>query len=114
MPCGVDSFSVVAWSKLGLYEEYQWGRAACFSLVVVKPGLVMLLPEEEECELSVCLELAPNLVREFDSHMMEDFLGPLDPQLSSDITCWVPLVSDTVGGPYGPEKGLAIGVTSLC
>lgn len=73
VPCGVDSFSVVAWSKLGLYEEeYRWGRAACFSPVVAKPGLVMLLPGEEEGGLSVCLELAPDLVREFDSLMTDD------------------------------------------
>ncbi|XAR58734.1 Omega-hydroxypalmitate O-feruloyl transferase [Bertholletia excelsa] len=74
MPCRDDSFSLVAWSRLGLEEdEFVWGKIKCTTPAVVKPGLVYLLPgHEEEGGLNICLELPDNQMEKFHSLMMEN------------------------------------------
>lgn len=74
VPAQVDSFSVVAWWKLGLEEaEFGWGKVRCFSPVDLKPGLVMLLPgEKDEGGINICLELPSVQMKDFYKLMMED------------------------------------------
>ncbi|XP_077229740.1 acyltransferase GLAUCE-like [Tasmannia lanceolata] len=74
VPCRVESFSVVAWLKLDLEEgEYEWGGVKCTTPIVVKPGLVILLPgEKNEGGINICLELPSDQVKEFHKQMMED------------------------------------------
>lgn len=74
VPCREDSFSLVAWWRLGLEEEeFAWGRLTCASPVVVKPGIVFLLPgPTAEGGLNIFLELEGDQVVEFRRLMMED------------------------------------------
>ncbi|KAJ7961542.1 Omega-hydroxypalmitate O-feruloyl transferase [Quillaja saponaria] len=74
VPRREDSFSLVAWWRLGLDEQlFAWGRVKCAIPVVVKPGLVMLLPgPKNEGGLSVCLELPEDHMEEFSKIMMEE------------------------------------------
>lgn len=73
VPCREDSFSLVAWWRLGLEEqEFAWGRLKCATPLGVKPGLVMLLPGiEGEGGLDVCLDLPEDQMQEFCRIMME-------------------------------------------
>ncbi|KAH0976638.1 hypothetical protein GBA52_026357 [Prunus armeniaca] len=59
VPCEEDSFSLVSWWKLGIeHGEFSWGKVKCATSVLLKPGLVMLLPGPEgKGGLSICLEL---------------------------------------------------------
>ncbi|CAB4291233.1 unnamed protein product [Prunus armeniaca] len=59
VPCEEDSFSLVSWWKLGIeHGEFSWGKVKCTTSVLLKPGLVMLLPGlEGKGGLSICLEL---------------------------------------------------------
>ncbi|XP_016650380.1 PREDICTED: omega-hydroxypalmitate O-feruloyl transferase-like [Prunus mume] len=59
VPCEEDSFSLVSWWKLGIeHGEFSWGQVKCTTSVLLKPGLVMLLPVPEgKGGLSICLEL---------------------------------------------------------
>ncbi|XP_058111554.1 shikimate O-hydroxycinnamoyltransferase-like [Magnolia sinica] len=74
VPCMVDSFSVVAWWKLGLeMAHFGWGPIRCITLAEMKPGLVFLLPgEKDEGGINVCLELPSDHMKEFYKLMMED------------------------------------------
>ena len=74
MPCREDSFSLVSWWRLGLEtEEFAWGRLKCAAPVVVKPGIVFLLPgSTAEGGLNVFLELEGDQVVEFRRLMMAD------------------------------------------
>ncbi|KAF5930577.1 hypothetical protein HYC85_031450 [Camellia sinensis] len=74
VPCREDSFSLVAWWRLGLEEdEFVWGKIKCTTPVLVKPGLVYLLPgTRDEGGLSICLELPNDQIKEFHRLMMED------------------------------------------
>lgn len=54
-------------------EEFAWGRLTCASPVVVKPGIVFLLPgPTAEGGLNIFLELEGDQVVEFRRLMMED------------------------------------------
>ncbi|KAI5315491.1 hypothetical protein L3X38_044667 [Prunus dulcis] len=59
VPCEEDSFSLVSWWELGIeHGEFSWGKVKCATSVLLKPGLVMLLPGPEgKGGLSICLEL---------------------------------------------------------
>lgn len=59
VPCEEESFSLVSWWKLGIeHGEFSWGKVKCATSVLLKPGLVMLLPGlEGKGGLSICLEL---------------------------------------------------------
>ncbi|KAJ8634275.1 hypothetical protein MRB53_027611 [Persea americana] len=74
VPSQVDSFSVVAWFKLGLDDaEYEWGRVKCVSPLELYPGLVILLPgEQNEGGINICLKLPPDQMKDFYKLMMED------------------------------------------
>ncbi|XP_059660155.1 acyltransferase GLAUCE-like [Cornus florida] len=74
VPCRENTFSLVAWWRLGLEQnEFVWGRSKCDTTVVIKPGLVFLLPEQKgEGGLNICLELPENQMEEFHRLMMED------------------------------------------
>ncbi|XP_058199797.1 acyltransferase GLAUCE-like [Rhododendron vialii] len=73
VPCREDSFSLVAWWRLGLEEdEFVWGKSKCNTPVSLKPGLVYLLPGlTDEGGLNICLELPNDQIREFHRLMME-------------------------------------------
>ncbi|KAH7836951.1 hypothetical protein Vadar_007790 [Vaccinium darrowii] len=73
VPCREDSFSLVAWWRLGLEEdEFVWGKAKSNTPVSLKPGLVYLLPAPTgEGGLNICLELPNDQIREFYRLMME-------------------------------------------
>ncbi|XP_031475472.2 acyltransferase GLAUCE-like [Nymphaea colorata] len=66
-PRVVDSFSVVAWTKIGFGEEdFWWGKAECLVPVELKPGLVMLLPGDEgSLGINVCLALPNEQMKAF-------------------------------------------------
>ncbi|XP_057965553.1 acyltransferase GLAUCE-like [Malania oleifera] len=74
VPCGKNTFSIVAWWRLGLEEaEFAWGRAICATTISVKPGLVILLPEPKgEGGLNICQDLPEDQMEEFRKLMMED------------------------------------------
>ncbi|KAF7845578.1 omega-hydroxypalmitate O-feruloyl transferase-like [Senna tora] len=73
VPCREDSFSLVAWWRLGLEEqEFAWGRLKFATPLEVKPGLVMMLPRTEgEGGVSICLDLPEDQMQEFCRIMME-------------------------------------------
>ncbi|CAI8612543.1 unnamed protein product [Vicia faba] len=73
VPCNKDSFSLVAWWRLGLENEvFAWGRLKCATPLVVKPGLVMLLPGgEDEGHINICLSLPKDQLDEFCRIMLE-------------------------------------------
>ncbi|XP_058761793.1 acyltransferase GLAUCE-like [Vicia villosa] len=73
VPCNEDSFSLVAWWRLGLENVvFAWGRLKCATPLVVKPGLVMLLPGgEDEGGINVCLSLPKDQLDEFCRIMLE-------------------------------------------
>ncbi|KAL5057586.1 hypothetical protein RYX36_029190 [Vicia faba] len=73
VPCNEDSFSLVAWWRLGLENEvFAWGRLKCATPLVVKPGLVMLLPGgEDEGHINICLSLPKDQLDEFCRIMLE-------------------------------------------
>lgn len=72
VPCTEDSFSLVAWWRLGLEEQkFAWGRLKCATPLGVKPGLVMMLPGTEEGGISICLDLPEDQIQEFCRIMME-------------------------------------------
>ncbi|KAK7339159.1 hypothetical protein VNO77_19810 [Canavalia gladiata] len=72
-PCRDDSFSLVAWWRLGLEEQlFGWGTLKCATPLVVKPGLVMLLPgPKDQGGLNVCLDLPEDQMQEFCRIMLE-------------------------------------------
>lgn len=74
VPCRIDSFSLVSWWRLGLEEEeFVWGRVKCTVPIVVKPGLVMLLPGgKEEGGLYVCLDLPEDQLKDFGRILLEN------------------------------------------
>ncbi|KAI9077660.1 hypothetical protein K1719_040347 [Acacia pycnantha] len=68
VPCSENSFSLVAWWKLGLEDqEFAWGRVKCATPLELKPGLVMMLPgtEGEGGGLNICLDLPEDHMQEF-------------------------------------------------
>lgn len=73
VPCKEDSFSLVAWWRLGLENEvFAWGRLKCATPLIVKPGLVMLLPgDNDEGGLNICLSLPQDQLQEFCRIMLE-------------------------------------------
>ncbi|KAJ1397468.1 Transferase [Sesbania bispinosa] len=73
VPCRDDSFSLVAWWRLGLEEQlFAWGKLKCATPLAVKPGLVMLLPgAQDEGGLSICLNLPEDQMQEFCRIMLE-------------------------------------------
>ncbi|TKY66150.1 Shikimate O-hydroxycinnamoyltransferase [Spatholobus suberectus] len=72
-PCVEDSFSLVAWWRLGLEEQlFAWGRLKCATPLAVKPGLVMLLPgPQDQGGLNICLDLPEDQMQEFCRIMLE-------------------------------------------
>ncbi|KAG4921677.1 hypothetical protein JHK82_050638 [Glycine max] len=72
-PCMEDSFSLVAWWRLGLEEQlFAWGRLKCATPLAVKAGLVMLLPgPQDEGGLNICLDLPEDQMQEFSRIMLE-------------------------------------------
>ncbi|XP_020225033.2 shikimate O-hydroxycinnamoyltransferase [Cajanus cajan] len=72
-PCMEDSFSLVAWWRLGLEEQlFAWGRLKCATPLAVKPGLVMMLPgPQDQGGLNICLDLPPDQMQEFCRIMLE-------------------------------------------
>lgn len=74
VPRREDSFSLVAWWRLGLEEEeFAWGRLKCAAPVVVKPGIVFLLPgPTPDGSLNIFLELEEDQVTVFRRLMMAD------------------------------------------
>lgn len=73
VPCTENSFSLVAWWKLGLEDqEFAWGRVKSATPLELKPSLVMVLPGTQgEGSLSICLELPEDLMQEFCRIMVE-------------------------------------------
>ncbi|KAL7003149.1 omega-hydroxypalmitate O-feruloyl transferase [Sarracenia purpurea var. burkii] len=74
MLCRENCFSLVAWWRLGLEEdEFVWGKVKCSTPVMLKPGLVYLLPgpKDDEGGLNICLELDDDHIKEFHRLMME-------------------------------------------
>ncbi|CAN6462778.1 unnamed protein product [Victoria cruziana] len=73
VPRVIDSFSVVAWTSIGFEEEeFWWGKAKCLVPVEVKPGLVMLLPgDEDNLGIDVCLSLPAEQMKAFCQLMEE-------------------------------------------
>ncbi|OIW01287.1 hypothetical protein TanjilG_10448 [Lupinus angustifolius] len=73
VPCREDSFSLVAWWRLGLEEQhFAWGRLKCATPLAVKPGLVILLPgPQDQGGLSICLDLPDDQMQEFSRIMLE-------------------------------------------
>lgn len=74
VPRGEDSFSLVAWWKLGLEEdEFSWGKIKYSTSVLLKPGLVMMLPGPAgKAGLSICLELPDNQMELFCKLVMDE------------------------------------------
>ncbi|XP_010248037.1 PREDICTED: omega-hydroxypalmitate O-feruloyl transferase-like isoform X2 [Nelumbo nucifera] len=76
IPCCVDSFSVVSWWRLGLEGEeleFKWGAVKCVTPIMVKPGLVILLPDsKDDGGINICLELPSDQIKEFHKLMMEN------------------------------------------
>ncbi|KAH8517655.1 hypothetical protein H0E87_005542 [Populus deltoides] len=72
-PCNENSFSLVAWFRLGLEEDvFSWGKLKYATPVVLKPGLVFLLPGlEGDGGLNICLDLPDDQVDEFHRLLME-------------------------------------------
>lgn len=73
VPWREDSFSLVAWWRLGLEEdEFAWGKVRSSAPVSLKPGLVYLMPgSRDEGGLNICIELDDNQINEFQKLMME-------------------------------------------
>ena len=73
VPCREDSFSLVAWWRLGLEDQpFAWGRLKCATSLTVKPSLVMLLSGHSgEGGLSICLDLHEDQMLEFRRIMLE-------------------------------------------
>ncbi|XP_050207205.1 acyltransferase GLAUCE-like [Mercurialis annua] len=73
VPCKENSFSLVAWFRLGLEEDvFSWGKIKCATPILIKPGLVILLPgSESKGGLNVCLELPDHQMEEFCKLLME-------------------------------------------
>ncbi|KAF1884083.1 hypothetical protein Lal_00013043 [Lupinus albus] len=73
VPCREDSFSLVAWWRLGLEEQhFAWGRLKCATPLAVKPGLVILLPgAQDQGGLSICLDLPDDQMQEFSRIMLQ-------------------------------------------
>ncbi|KAJ9169749.1 hypothetical protein P3X46_017906 [Hevea brasiliensis] len=73
-PCRENSFSLVAWFRLGLEEDvFSWGKIKCVTPIVVKPGLVILLPGPQgEGGLHVCLQLPDDQMDEFCRLLVEE------------------------------------------
>ncbi|KAF9688403.1 hypothetical protein SADUNF_Sadunf02G0193700 [Salix dunnii] len=73
VPCKENSFSLVAWFRLGLEEDvFSWGKLKYATPVVLKPGLVFLLPGlEGDGGLNICLDLPDDQVDEFHRLLME-------------------------------------------
>ncbi|XP_028765260.1 omega-hydroxypalmitate O-feruloyl transferase-like [Neltuma alba] len=73
VPCSENSFSLVAWMKLGLEDqEFAWGRVKCATPLELKPGLVMMLPATEgDGGLNICLDLPEDQMQEFCRIMLE-------------------------------------------
>ena len=73
VPCNEDSFSLVAWWRLGLENEvFAWGRLKCATPLIVKHGLVMLLPGgKDEGGINICLSLPHDELEEFCRIMLE-------------------------------------------
>ncbi|CAL0304535.1 unnamed protein product [Lupinus luteus] len=73
VPCREDSFSLVAWWRLGLEEQhFAWGRLKCATPLAVKPGLVILLPGlQDQGGLSICLDLPDDQMQEFSRIMLQ-------------------------------------------
>ncbi|KAK4270206.1 hypothetical protein QN277_023273 [Acacia crassicarpa] len=75
VPCSENSFSLVAWWKLGLEDqEFAWGRVKCATPLELKPGLVMMLPgtEGEGGGLNICLDLPEDQLQEFCRIMLQE------------------------------------------
>ncbi|KAK3021628.1 hypothetical protein RJ639_046352 [Escallonia herrerae] len=74
VPCREESFSLVSWWRLGYEEdEFAWGKIKYSTPIVVKPGLVFLLPGPQgEGGLNICLELPEHQFEEFRRIMTED------------------------------------------
>ncbi|CAK7349374.1 unnamed protein product [Dovyalis caffra] len=72
-PCMENSFSLVAWFRLGLQEDvFSWGKLKYATPVELKPGLVFLLPGlEGDGGLNICLDLPGDQVDEFHRLLME-------------------------------------------
>ncbi|CAJ1794879.1 unnamed protein product [Sphenostylis stenocarpa] len=72
-PCMEDSFSLVAWWRLGLEEQlFAWGRLKCATPLQVKPGLVMLLPGPQgQGGINICLDLPEDQMQEFSRIVLE-------------------------------------------
>ncbi|XP_054779861.1 acyltransferase GLAUCE-like [Prosopis cineraria] len=73
VPCTENSFSLVAWWKLGLEDQqFAWGRVKCATPLELKPGLVMMLTGTEgKGGLTICLELPEDQMQEFCRIMLE-------------------------------------------
>ncbi|KAK7256080.1 hypothetical protein RIF29_29514 [Crotalaria pallida] len=73
VPCIEDSFSLVAWWRLGLEEQhFAWGKLICATPLAVRPGFVILLPGPRgEGGLNVCLDLPAEQMQEFSRIMLE-------------------------------------------
>lgn len=72
IPCREDSFSVVSWWRLGLGQEFSWGRLRCSTPIAYKPGIVFLLPGfTAEGGLNIFMELETHQVAEFQRILME-------------------------------------------
>ncbi|WVZ08092.1 hypothetical protein V8G54_021438 [Vigna mungo] len=72
-PCMEDSFSLVAWWRLGLEEQlFAWGRLKCATPLEVKPGLVMLLPgPQDQGGINLCLDLPEDQMQDFSRIMLQ-------------------------------------------
>ncbi|XP_068486508.1 acyltransferase GLAUCE-like [Phaseolus vulgaris] len=72
-PCMEDSFSLVAWWRLGLEEQlFAWGRLKSATPLEVKPGLVMLLPgPQDQGGINISLDLPQDQMQEFSRIMLQ-------------------------------------------
>ena len=73
VPCIEDSFSLVAWWRLGLEEQmFAWGKLKCATPLAARAGLVMILPGPlGEGGLNVCPDLPEDQMQEFCKIMLE-------------------------------------------
>jgi len=73
VPCKEDGFSLVAWWRLGLENEvFAWGTLKCATPLIVKPGLVIMLPgPKDEGGINICLSLPQDQLQEFCRIMLE-------------------------------------------
>lgn len=74
LPCRENSFSVVAWFRLGIEEDvFSWGKVKCITPILTNPSLVILLPGPPgEGGLHVCLQLPEDQMNEFCRLLMEE------------------------------------------